>query len=76
MFENMIPKDNLVVQKNKLQILREKKMIHNDNLQKVVWNGILQKKKLAGKRNCQGQKFAKFAKKIHNYNFSKDLSNT
>ena len=28
---------------NQLQILK-KKTIHNDNLQKVVWNNILQKK--------------------------------
>ena len=42
-FENIIPKDNSVVWKNKLQILK-KEMIQNDNLQKVVRNDILQKK--------------------------------
>ena len=47
-FENIIPKDNSVVWKNKLQILK-KEMIHNDNLQKVVRNDILQKKSWMGR---------------------------
>ena len=50
---------------NQLQILK-KKTIHNDNLQKVVWNNILQKKvwlerEFGKNKNLQ--------KRIHKNNF-------